>query len=70
MVINTMKENTLKSKKFIQFISDEYYKGIDFSQGRTQNILDSSIITQRKSWDKETEIKLNTILKRYKTVNN
>ena len=32
MVINTMKENTLKSKKFIQFISDEYYKGIDFSQ--------------------------------------
>ena len=70
MVINTMKENTLKSKKFIQYISDEYYKGIDFSQDRTQNILDSSIITQRKSWDKETEIKLNTILKRYKIVNN
>jgi len=70
MVINTMKENTLKSKKFIQYISDEYYKGIDFSQDRTQNILDSSIITQRKSWDKETEIKLNTILKRFKEVNN
>ena len=70
MVINTMKENTLKSKKFIQLIVDEYYKGIDFSQDKTQNILDTSIITHRDSWDKNIEMKLNTILKRYKEFNN
>ena len=70
MILNTMKDNTEKSKKFIQIISEEYYKGIDFSQDKTQNILDTSIITHRDSWDKEIEIKLNTILKRYKEVNN
>ena len=69
MIIHTMKENTLKSKKFIQIISKEYYKGIDFSQDKTQNILDTSIITHREIWDSDTEIKLNTILKRYKEAN-
>ena len=69
MILNTMKENTEKSKKFIQFISNGYYKGIDFSKDKTRNILDTSIITHRDSWDKETEIKLKTILKRYKEVN-
>ena len=70
MVINTMKENTLKSKKFIQSISNDYYNNIDFSQDKTQNILDTSIITHRTSWEKEIEKKLSTILKRYKEVNN
>ena len=70
MILNTMKNNTENSKKFIQAISDEYYKGIDFSQDRTKNILDTSIITQRDSWDKEIELKLSTILKRYKDANN
>ena len=51
-------------------ISNDYYKGIDFSQDKTRNILDTSIITHRDSWDKEVEKKLNTILKRYKEVNN
>ena len=69
MILNTMRDNTEKSKKFIQIISDEYYKGIDFSQDKTQNILDTSIVTHRDSWDKEIEIKLTTILKRYKEVN-
>ena len=69
MILKTMKENTEKSKKFIQSISNDYYKGIDFSQDKTQNILDTSIITHRDSWDKEIEIKLTTILKRYKEVN-
>ena len=69
MILNTMKENTEKSKKFIQSISNDYYKGIDFSKDETRNILDTSIITHRDSWDKEIEIKLKTILKRYKEVN-
>ena len=66
MILNTMKENTEKSKKFIQSISNDYYKGINFSKDKTRNILDTSIITHRDSWDKKIEIKLNTILKRYK----
>ena len=69
MILNTMSENTEKSKKFIQSISNGYYKGIDFSKDKTRNILDTSIITHRDSWDKEIEIKLKTILKRYKEVN-
>ena len=70
MIIKTMKENTSNSKKFIQAVSNEYSKGMDFSNDKTQNILDTSIITNRKSWDEETEKKLYTILKRYKAVNN
>ena len=69
MILNTMRMNTEKSKKFIQSISNEYYKGIDFSEDKTRNILDTSIVTHRDSWDKEIEIKLTTILKRYKEVN-
>ena len=69
MILNTMRKNTEKSKKFIQSISNEYYKGIDFSEDKTRNILDTSIVTHRDSWDKEIEIKLKTILKRYKEVN-
>jgi len=69
MILNTMRKNTEKSKKFIQSISNEYYTGIDFSEDKTQNILDTSIVTHRDSWDKKIEIKLTTILKRYKEVN-
>ena len=69
MILNTMRKNTEKSIKFIQSISNEYYKGIDFSEDKTRNILDTSIVTHRDSWDKEIEIKLTTILKRYKEVN-
>ena len=69
MILNTMRKNTEKSKKFIQSISNDYYKGIDFSKDKTRNILDTSIVTHRDSWDKEIEIKLTTILKRYKEVN-
>ena len=69
MVIKTMKENTLKSKKFIKIFSSEYYKGLDFSTDKTNNILDTSIITNRDSWDKDIEKKLNNILSRYKKNN-
>ena len=65
MVIKTMKDNTIKSKEFIKNVSIEYYKGIDFSNDKTHNILDNSIITHRNSWDKNIEKKLNSILERY-----
>ena len=70
MILNRMKENTEKSKKFIQSISNDYYKGIDFSKDKTRNILDTSIITHRDSWDSKVEKKLKTILQRYKKSNN
>ena len=69
MILNTMKKNTDKSKKFIQSISNDYYKGIDFTMDKTRNILDTSIITHRDSWDPKVEKKLKTILQRYKEVN-
>lgn len=65
MVIKTLKENAEKSKKFLQEVSLEYYKGMDFSKDTTHNILDTSIITHRDKWDKIVEIKLNSILKRF-----
>ena len=70
MILNTMKENTEKSKKFIQSISNDYYKAIDFSKDKTRNVLDTSIITHRDSWDTKVEKKLKTILQRYKKSNN
>ena len=59
MVIRIMNQNAEKSKKFIQKVSIDYYKGIDFSKDTTHNILDSSIVTHRDKWDKEVELKFN-----------
>jgi len=70
MIIKILKQNTDKSKQFIQSVSKEYYKGVDFSLDQTKNILDTSIITNKNSWDKKTEEKLKTILQRYKKNNN
>ena len=64
-----MENNTLKSKNFIKEFSN-YYTKIDFSNDKTFNILDTSIVTKKENWDKDTENKLNNILKRYKQKNN
>ena len=64
-----MESNTLKSKNFIKEFSN-YYTKIDFSNDKTFNILDTSIVTKKENWDKDTENKLNNILKRYKQKNN
>ena len=69
MVIKTMKNNTLNSKKFIKSFSLEYYEGLDFSSDKTNKILDNSIITNREHWDKNIEKKLSYVLKRYKEEN-
>ena len=68
-VIQTLKDNVDKSKLFIKKFSEYYYQGIDFSKDTTSNILDSSIITNRNSWDEEIEKKLFYILQRYKDQN-
>tara|TARA_B100000029_G_scaffold36064_1_gene33968 strand:+ start:6349 stop:7230 length:882 start_codon:yes stop_codon:yes gene_type:complete len=69
MVIKTMKNNTLNSKKFIKSFSLEYYEGLDFSSDKTNKILDNSIITNREHWDNNIEKKLSYVLKRYKEEN-
>ncbi len=69
MIINTMKNNTSKSKQFINSVSLDYYKGLNFENDKTHSILDTSIITHKNQWDKKTEDKLNSILKRYKKDN-
>ena len=56
----------MKSKNFIKDVSIEYFKGVDFSNDTTHNILDTSIITHQDQWDKEIELKLNSILHRLK----
>ena len=66
MVIKTLNDNTEKSKNFIRDVSIEYYKGVDFSNDTTHNILDTSIITHRDKWDKKIELKLDSILRRLK----
>ena len=66
MVIKTLNDNAEKSKNFIKDVSIEYFKGVDFSNDTTHNILDTSIITHQDQWDKEIELKLNSILHRLK----
>ena len=66
MVIKTLNDNAERSKNFIRDVSIEYFKGVDFSNDTTHNILDTSIITHRDKWDKEIELKLDSILCRFK----
>ena len=66
ILLKTLKDNVDKSKLFINEFSKFYYEGIDFSKNDTSTILDSSIVTNINSWDKETDQNLSNILKRYK----
>jgi 5'-methylthioadenosine phosphorylase len=66
ILLKTLNENVEKSKLFINEFSKLFYKGIDFSKNHTSTILDSSIVTQRDSWDTQTEHNLSNLLQRYK----
>ena len=41
-----------------------------FSTDNTSTILNTSIVTQYENWNRETEVKLSNILKRFKQENN
>ena len=43
---------------------------IDFSSDNTSAILNTSIVTKHENWNRETELKLSNILKRFKQENN
>lgn len=69
ILIKTLNDNVEKSKLFIKNFSEYYFQGIDFSKDLTANILDTSIITHKDSWDKDVENNLTYILERYKNNN-
>jgi len=70
MLLDTMNKNVKKSKNFIENFSNKYFSEIDFSSDKTSKILDTSIITQYDNWNRDTEVKLSNILKRFKKENN
>ena len=70
MLLETMGKNVEKSKNFIEKFSNKYFSYSDFSNDNTPTILNTSIITQYEHWNKETEVKLSNILKRFKQENN
>ena len=70
MLLDTMHKNIRKCKNFIENFSNKYFSNIDFSSDTTSKILDTSIVTQYESWNKEAKEKLSNILKRYMKENN
>ena len=70
LVIETLNKNSQKSKKFMKEFSLNYYKNSDFSKDMTSKILNTSIITKEKYWDKYSKKKLKYILERFIKENN
>ena len=70
ILLETMHKNVQKSKNFIENFSDKYFSNIDFSSDTTSKILDTSVVTQYEHWNRDTEIKLSNILKRFIKDNN
>ncbi len=70
ILLETMHKNVQKSKNFIEHFSDKYFSNIDFSSDTTSKILDTSIVTQYENWNRDTEIKLSNVLKRFIQDNN
>ena len=70
ILLETMHKNVQKSKNFIQNFSDKYFSNIDFSSDTSSTVLNTSIVTQYENWNRDTEIKLSNILKRFNLDNN
>ena len=64
-IINTLNKNSNNAKALVKNIIDVVSKHITRKKDFTENILDKSIITQKKHWNKKSKKKLNEILKRY-----
>ena len=64
-IINTLNKNSNNAKALVKNIIDVVSKHITRKKDFTENILDKSIITQKKYWNKKIKKKLNEILKRY-----
>ena len=64
-IIKTLKKNSNNAKSLVKNIINILPKYINKEKDPAENILDKSIITQKKDWNKKTKKKLDVILKRY-----
>ena len=64
-IIKTLNKNSNNAKSLVKNIINVLPKYINKEKDPTENILDKSIITQKKNWNKKTKKKLDVILKRY-----
>ena len=64
-IIKTLNKNSNKAKSLVKNIINVLPKYINKENDPAENILDKSIITQKKNWNKTTKKKLEVILRRY-----
>jgi len=64
-IIKTLNKNSNNAKSLVKNIINVLPKYINKGKDPTENILDKSIITQKKNWNKKTKKKLDVILKRF-----
>ena len=64
-IIKTLNKNSNNAKSLVKNIINILPKYISKEKDPTENILDKSIITQKKDWNKKTKKKLEIILRRY-----
>ena len=64
-IIKILNKNSKNAKFLVKNIVNVLPKYINKVKDPAENILDKSIITQKKNWNKEIKKKLGVILKRY-----
>ena len=64
-IIQTLNKNSNNAKSLVKNIINVLPNYINKGKDPAENILDKSIITQKKDWNKKTKRKLDVILKRY-----
>ena len=64
-IIKTLKKNSKNAKSLIKNVINVLPKYINKRKDPAEEILDKSIITHKKNWNKRTKQKLSIILKRY-----
>tara|TARA_Y100001960_G_C14611541_1_gene796036 strand:- start:217 stop:1098 length:882 start_codon:yes stop_codon:yes gene_type:complete len=65
VLLNNLKKNAENAISFIKYFTIAYSKGVNFKNDDTSTILDTSIVTNKKYWKKNSISKLKFILERY-----
>ena len=64
-IIRTLNKNSKNAKSLVKNVINVLPKYINKEKDPAENILDKSIITKKKNWNRKTKQKLYVILKRY-----
>ena len=64
-IIRTLNKNSENAKSLVKNVINVLPKYINKEKDPAENILDKSIITKKKNWNRKTKQKLDVILKRY-----